>query len=164
MLRPQRELLQAVRAGQLRAHVGALGHRQPDLRALRLVGHGNSLRPENRTPGGDVNPYLAVAAMIAAGLDGVDRELPLEPAYAGNAYEGDSRAARPGDCHSGTRSACGRAVSMRQRKRSDRKSWPITANYARVELAAFDAARSPTGSLQRGFGASLAGSPRTPSD
>ena len=38
--------------------------------ALRLVGHGRSLRPENRAPGGDVNPYLAVAAMIAAGLYG----------------------------------------------------------------------------------------------
>src|SRR5580698_9190347 len=57
--------------------------------ALRLVGHGSSLRPENRTPGGDVNPYLAVAAMIAAGLDGIDRELPLEPAFPGNAYADD---------------------------------------------------------------------------
>ena len=38
--------------------------------ALRLVGHGHSLRVENRTPGGDVNPYLAVAGMIAAGLHG----------------------------------------------------------------------------------------------
>ncbi len=60
----------------------------PDNRtcALRLVGHGSSLRVENRTPGGDVNPYLAVAAMIAAGLDGIDRGLPLEPAVEGNAY------------------------------------------------------------------------------
>ena len=58
--------------------------------ALRLVGHGHSLRAENRTPGGDVNPYLAVAAMIAAGLHGIDNELPLEPAFAGNAYEGDN--------------------------------------------------------------------------
>jgi glutamine synthetase len=55
--------------------------------ALRLVGHGESLRLENRAPGGDVNPYLAVAAMIAAGLDGIDRELPLEPALNGNAYQ-----------------------------------------------------------------------------
>src|SRR5260370_20320997 len=60
----------------------------PDNRtcALRLVGHGHSLRVENRTPGGDVNPYLAVAAMIAAGLHGIDHELPLEPAVEGNAY------------------------------------------------------------------------------
>lgn len=55
--------------------------------ALRLVGHGESLRLENRAPGGDVNPYLAVAAMIAAGLDGIERELPLEPEITGNAYQ-----------------------------------------------------------------------------
>src|SRR5579871_5570029 len=54
--------------------------------ALRLVGHGLSLRAENRVPGGDVNPYLAVAGMIAAGLHGIDNELPLEPPLAGNAY------------------------------------------------------------------------------
>ncbi|MGH3859580.1 glutamine synthetase family protein [Actinokineospora sp.] len=54
--------------------------------ALRVVGHGESLRFENRVPGGDVNPYLAVAAMIAAGLHGIDSELPLEPALTGNAY------------------------------------------------------------------------------
>jgi glutamine synthetase len=54
--------------------------------ALRVVGHGDSLRFENRVPGGDVNPYLAVAAMIAAGLHGVENELELEPAFEGNAY------------------------------------------------------------------------------
>ena len=58
--------------------------------SFRLVGHGPSLRLENRVPGGDVNPYLAVAGMIAAGLDGVKRNLPLEPAFAGNAYTSDS--------------------------------------------------------------------------
>jgi glutamine synthetase len=54
--------------------------------ALRVVGHGSSLRFENRVPGGDVNPYLAVAALIAAGLHGVENELPLEPEFQGNAY------------------------------------------------------------------------------
>jgi glutamine synthetase len=58
--------------------------------ALRVVGQGSGLRFENRLPGGDVNPYLAVAAMIAAGLHGVDNELPLEPPYAGNAYLSDA--------------------------------------------------------------------------
>jgi glutamine synthetase len=58
--------------------------------SFRLVGHGPSLRLENRIPGGDVNPYLAVAGMIAAGLDGVKQKLPLEPAYAGNAYVAES--------------------------------------------------------------------------
>ena len=57
--------------------------------SLRVVGHGNSLRVENRIPGGDVNPYLAIAAMIAAGLHGIDNELPLEDEFAGNAYETD---------------------------------------------------------------------------
>jgi len=54
--------------------------------ALRLVGSGHSLRIENRVPGGDANPYLAVAGMIAAGLDGIENELVLEPAFEGNAY------------------------------------------------------------------------------
>ena len=57
--------------------------------SLRVVGHGPSLRVENRAPGGDVNPYLAVAAMIAAGLHGIEQQLePAEPC-AGNAYAGD---------------------------------------------------------------------------
>ncbi|MBV9847901.1 MAG: glutamine synthetase [Kutzneria sp.] len=54
--------------------------------ALRLVGHGAGLRVENRVPGGDVNPYLAVSGLIAAGLRGIDDELVLEPEVAGNAY------------------------------------------------------------------------------
>ena len=58
--------------------------------ALRLVGHGQSLRLENRVPGGDVNPYLAVAGIIAAGLDGVKNKLKLEDAFTGNAYDSDS--------------------------------------------------------------------------
>jgi glutamine synthetase len=64
----------------------------PDNRtcAFRLVGHGPSLRLENRVPGGDVNPYLAVAGMIAAGLDGIDRNLHLGDPFYGNAYESDS--------------------------------------------------------------------------
>jgi glutamine synthetase len=54
--------------------------------ALRVVGHGPGLRIECRAPGGDVNPYLALSAMIAAGLHGIDEELELEPALNGNAY------------------------------------------------------------------------------
>jgi len=55
--------------------------------ALRVVGHGDSLRVENRVPGGDVNPYLAVAGLIAAGLHGMDAGLTLPPAFTGNAYD-----------------------------------------------------------------------------
>ena len=54
--------------------------------ALRVVGHGLGMRLENRVPGGDVNPYLAVAAIAAAGLHGIENELSLEDAYEGNAY------------------------------------------------------------------------------
>jgi len=57
--------------------------------SMRVVGHGSSLRVENRLAGGDVNPYLAIAAMIAAGLHGMDNELPLEEEMAGNAYLAD---------------------------------------------------------------------------
>jgi glutamine synthetase len=54
--------------------------------SLRVVGHGPSLRFENRAGGSDLNPYLALSAIIAAGLHGVDNKLELEPAYEGNAY------------------------------------------------------------------------------
>jgi len=57
--------------------------------ALRAVGHGGALRIENRLPGGDVNPYLGLAAMLAGGLHGIDSSLELEPAMQGNAYESD---------------------------------------------------------------------------
>jgi glutamine synthetase len=57
--------------------------------ALRVVGHGESLRLEHRVPGADANPYLAVAALIAAALHGVDEALALEPPCTGSAYESD---------------------------------------------------------------------------
>jgi glutamine synthetase len=58
--------------------------------AFRLVGRGPALRLENRVPGGDVNPYLAVAGMIAAGIDGIEKGLELGPAFEGNAYVADA--------------------------------------------------------------------------
>ncbi|KUL49034.1 glutamine synthetase [Streptomyces sp. NRRL F-4489] len=60
----------------------------PDNRtcALRVVGRGPAHRLENRLPGGDVNPYLAVAGMVAAGLYGIEHELELPDATTGNAY------------------------------------------------------------------------------
>jgi glutamine synthetase len=110
----------------------------PDNRtcALRLVGHGSSLRVENRTPGGDVNPYLAVAAMIAAGLHGIDHELPLEPPVEGNAYL-DTGARVPHTLRD--------ALELWQKSDLARQAFGTEvvehyANYARVELAAYDAA------------------------
>ncbi|MFY9913246.1 MAG: glutamine synthetase family protein, partial [Nocardioidaceae bacterium] len=59
--------------------------------ALRVVGHGAGLRVENRLPGGDVNPYLGLAGMLAGGLYGIENEIELEAPFAGNAYESDKR-------------------------------------------------------------------------
>ena len=57
---------------------------------FRVVGHGNARRVETRIPGGDVNPYLAFAAMIAAGLHGIEQALEVPPPLEGNAYESDA--------------------------------------------------------------------------
>jgi glutamine synthetase len=54
--------------------------------ALRVVGHGPSLRFENRAGGADLNPYMALSALIAAGLHGVDQGLELGPVFEGDAY------------------------------------------------------------------------------
>jgi glutamine synthetase len=104
--------------------------------ALRLVGHGHSLRAENRTPGGDVNPYLAVAAMIAAGLHGIDNELPLEPAFAGNAYAGDNPRV-PHTLRDALELWRGSAIA---RAAFGAEVIDHYANYAKVEIDAYDAA------------------------
>ena len=104
--------------------------------ALRVVGHGDSLRVENRVPGGDVNPYLAVAAVIAAGLHGIEHELPLEPELTGNAYtSGRDTVPRT------LRDAAGLlATSERARDAFGADVIDHYRNAAAVELAAFDAA------------------------
>ena len=54
---------------------------------FRLCGEGSkSIRTECRIGGADLNPYLAFAALLAAGLAGIDEELELEPAFVGDAY------------------------------------------------------------------------------
>jgi glutamine synthetase len=120
----------------------------PDNRtcSIRLVGTGTSLRPENRVPGGDVNPYLAVAAMIAAGLEGIENELPLEPPMEGNAYTG------PGPRVPTTlREALHTWVNSHlARKAFGDDVVEHYANGAKVELAAFDAAVTDW-ELQRSF-------------
>jgi glutamine synthetase len=58
---------------------------------FRVVGHGDGLRIENRIPGADANPYLAFAAILAAGLHGIEDKLEPPPAHEGNAYESDVR-------------------------------------------------------------------------
>jgi glutamine synthetase len=54
---------------------------------FRVVGQGAGRRVESRVPGADVNPYIVLAATIAAGLYGIDHELSLGDPYPGNAYE-----------------------------------------------------------------------------
>jgi glutamine synthetase len=104
--------------------------------ALRVVGHGESLRVENRVPGGDVNPYLAVAALVAAGLHGIENELPLEPALTGNAYGTD----RPRVPHTMRDAAELLAESELARDAFGEDVVTHYLNNARVELAAYDAA------------------------
>ncbi len=114
--------------------------------AVRLVGHGQSARLENRLPGGDCNPYLALAAMLAGGLYGIDHKLKLEPEQTGNAYESDKpkvpttlREAREAFATSKiARSLLGDAVVDHY------------TNMADVELAAYDAAVTDW-ELRRGF-------------
>ena len=57
---------------------------------FRIIGQGAARRVETRIPGGDVNPYLAFAALIAAGLHGIEQRLELPPPLEGNAYESDT--------------------------------------------------------------------------
>src|SRR3954466_2707488 len=58
---------------------------------FRIVGSGSAMRVESRIPGGDVNPYLAFAATIAAGLHGIENGLELPPPLEGNAYVSDAQ-------------------------------------------------------------------------
>jgi glutamine synthetase len=62
---------------------------------FRIVGHGQSRRVECRIPGADVNPYLAYAALLAAGLDGIERQTDPGPELKGNAYSAAEAEAFP---------------------------------------------------------------------
>jgi glutamine synthetase len=105
--------------------------------AVRLVGRGAGARMENRVPGGDVNPYLALAAMLAGGLHGIEHELPLEPALVGNAYAAADRARVPGTLRDARDAFVASAVA---RAAFGDAVVDHYANMAAVELAAFDAA------------------------
>ena len=105
--------------------------------ALRVVGHHPAaLRVECRVPGGDVNPYLALAAIVAGGLHGIEHGLELEPEFVGSAYDSDKprlpttlrEAAGLFSASKVTRDAFGDEVVEHYE------------NMARVELEAFDSA------------------------
>lgn len=104
--------------------------------SLRVVGHGPSLRVENRVPGGDVNPYLALSAMIAAGIHGLDNGLHLEPEHAGSAYEADKPRV-PSTLHEARGLFAGSGIA---REAFGGEVVEHYLNMARVEIEAFEAA------------------------
>lgn len=69
---------------------------------FRIVGHGKSYRIENRMPGADANPYLAFAAMLAAGTAGIDEGLDCGDEYKGNAYVDQNLAKLPASLRDAT--------------------------------------------------------------
>jgi len=114
--------------------------------AVRLVGRGAGARMENRVPGGDVNPYLAIAAMLAGGLHGVEHGLELEPALVGNAYT-SGRERVPGTLRDARDAFHASAIA---RKAFGDDVVDHYTNMADVELAAFGAAVTDW-ELRRGF-------------
>ena len=114
--------------------------------AVRLVGRGRGARLENRVPGADVNPYLALAAMLAGGLHGIENELELEPALEGNAYT-SGRPKVPGSLRDARDAFVSSAVA---RAALGDEVVDHYTNMADVELAAFGAAVTDW-ELQRSF-------------
>jgi glutamine synthetase len=104
--------------------------------SLRVVGHGASRRIECRLAGADVNPYLALSAMIASGLHGMDQALELEPAYDGNAYDSDKPRV-PSTLRDARDAFAGSAVA---REAFGQEVVDHYLNNARIELEAFEAA------------------------
>ena len=104
--------------------------------SLRIVGQGHAMRVEQRVPGGDVNQYLAVAALIAAGIHGIENELELEPITEGNAYASDKPRVP---------STLREAASLFSQSTIAREAFGNDVvdhylNNARIEIAAFDSA------------------------
>jgi glutamine synthetase len=103
--------------------------------ALRVVGHGPGLRFENRMGGADLNPYLALSALVVAGLHGVDAGLELEPELVGNAYTADKPQV-PSTLREARELFAGSAVA---RAALGDEVVDHYVNAADVELTAFDA-------------------------
>jgi glutamine synthetase len=114
--------------------------------AVRLVGQGAGARMENRVPGADVNPYLALAAMLAGGLHGIENELALEDELVGNAYASD-RPKVPGTMTEARERFAGSEMA---RKALGDEVVDHYVNMADVELAAYNATVTDW-ELRRGF-------------
>src|SRR3954469_19236395 len=105
--------------------------------SLRVVGgDGPAKRVELRMPGADVNPYLALSAMIAAGLHGIDDELELEPPVDGSAYATDKPRV-PGTLREARELFAASSVA---REAFGEEVVAHYVNNADVELTAFEAA------------------------
>jgi glutamine synthetase len=105
--------------------------------AFRVVGHGPGRRFECRVPGGDVNPYLALAGLIAAGLHGVEQGLELPEPCVGNAYAAEDVEHVPTTLREARERFAESAIAR------DAFGQEVVAHYvnmADVELAAYDAA------------------------
>ena len=113
----------------------AWGHDNRTL-SLRVVGHGHGMRVEHRVPGGDVNQYLAVAGLVAAGIHGIENKLELEDQTVGNGYEADKPHV-PTTLHE--------AADLFENSKAARAIFGDEVvnhlvNAARVEIRAFDSA------------------------
>jgi glutamine synthetase len=104
--------------------------------AFRVVGHGPGKRFECRLPGGDVNPYLALAALIAAGLHGVEQRLELPPACEGSAYADETVEHVPTTLREARELFAGSEIA---RAALGEEVVAHYVNMADVELAAYDA-------------------------
>jgi glutamine synthetase len=104
---------------------------------FRIVGHDKSLRSECRIPGADANPYLAFAALLAAGLDGVERKLEPPKMFEGNLYTAEGLPQVP--------RTIGEAIAAAEGSTFLRKAFgdDVVEHYlhfARVEKRKYDAA------------------------
>jgi glutamine synthetase len=115
--------------------------------ALRMAGHGQGMRVENRVPGGDVNPYLAIAALIAGALHGIENGLELEPEFVGNAYQDGTASRVPSTLREAQQTWLASDIA---KKAFGGDVVGHYANMAQVELSAFDAAVTDW-ELKRGF-------------
>ena len=102
---------------------------------FRVVGKGNALRIENRLPGADSNPYLAFAAVLGAGLTGIERQIEPPDEFIGNGYRATDAPRIP--------SALYKAIDCWERSDLAREVFGETAhahylNMARIEQETYD--------------------------
>src|SRR6185369_9373971 len=102
---------------------------------FRVVGGGAAFRVENRMPGADANPYLAFAAMLAAGMAGIQENLDCGSEYAGNAYTDAALARLPATLQDAT-DLLDRSAFAREAFGSDVVDFYV--HHARLEVAAYN--------------------------